>query len=139
MVNNFFFFREYLFFILVMRCYVQNLLIVIRTTLVIGLTGPLPIFNIKACLYWNLFLYAFCIALSSLSAEFHDSTIMELYRHLCPCYLIRKRLHYQFWRITFYLKCDVVSYCCRLDFSYNSNNWGVGLPPKEKNEKNWPL
>ncbi|KAJ9684719.1 hypothetical protein PVL29_016942 [Vitis rotundifolia] len=27
----------------------------------------------------------------------------------------------------------------RLDFSYNSNNWGVGLPPKGKNEKNWPL
>ncbi|XAR52318.1 Limit dextrinase [Bertholletia excelsa] len=27
----------------------------------------------------------------------------------------------------------------RLDFSYNYNNWGVGLPPKEKNEKNWPL
>ncbi|GLT70173.1 hypothetical protein SLA2020_422700 [Shorea laevis] len=27
----------------------------------------------------------------------------------------------------------------RLDFTYNSNNWGVGLPPKEKNEKNWPL
>ncbi|XP_010267259.1 PREDICTED: pullulanase 1, chloroplastic isoform X2 [Nelumbo nucifera] len=27
----------------------------------------------------------------------------------------------------------------RLDFSYNTNNWGVGLPPKEKNEKNWPL
>jgi pullulanase-type alpha-1,6-glucosidase len=27
----------------------------------------------------------------------------------------------------------------RLDFSYNSNNWGVGLPPKDKNEKNWPL
>ncbi|CAM8910611.1 unnamed protein product [Rhodiola kirilowii] len=27
----------------------------------------------------------------------------------------------------------------RLDFSYNHNNWGVGLPPKEKNEKNWPL
>uniref|UniRef100_A0A2P2M5S7 Alpha-1,6-glucosidases pullulanase-type C-terminal domain-containing protein n=2 Tax=Rhizophora mucronata TaxID=61149 RepID=A0A2P2M5S7_RHIMU len=27
----------------------------------------------------------------------------------------------------------------RLDFSYNSNNWGVGLPPEEKNEKNWPL
>ncbi|XP_057798859.1 pullulanase 1, chloroplastic isoform X2 [Salvia miltiorrhiza] len=27
----------------------------------------------------------------------------------------------------------------RLDFSYNSNNWGVGLPPKEKNERNWPL
>lgn len=27
----------------------------------------------------------------------------------------------------------------RLDFSYCSNNWGVGLPPKEKNEKNWPL
>ncbi|GAB4836395.1 Pullulanase 1, chloroplastic [Ancistrocladus abbreviatus] len=27
----------------------------------------------------------------------------------------------------------------RLDFSYNSNNWGVGLPPKEKNEQNWPL
>ncbi|KAL7223244.1 hypothetical protein ACSBR1_024827 [Camellia fascicularis] len=26
-----------------------------------------------------------------------------------------------------------------LDFSYKSNNWGVGLPPKEKNEKNWPL
>ncbi|KAI3472652.1 hypothetical protein Pfo_029171 [Paulownia fortunei] len=27
----------------------------------------------------------------------------------------------------------------RLDFSYSSNNWGVGLPPKEKNERNWPL
>ncbi|XWS66234.1 hypothetical protein CRYUN_Cryun05aG0182100 [Craigia yunnanensis] len=27
----------------------------------------------------------------------------------------------------------------RLDFTYNSNNWGVGLPPKQKNEKNWPL
>lgn len=27
----------------------------------------------------------------------------------------------------------------RLDFTYNSNNWGVGLPPKEKNEKTWPL
>ncbi|XP_031092052.1 pullulanase 1, chloroplastic isoform X1 [Ipomoea triloba] len=27
----------------------------------------------------------------------------------------------------------------RVDFSYNSNNWGVGLPPKEKNERSWPL
>ncbi|GAV67655.1 Alpha-amylase domain-containing protein/CBM_48 domain-containing protein/DUF3372 domain-containing protein, partial [Cephalotus follicularis] len=27
----------------------------------------------------------------------------------------------------------------RLDFTYNSNNWGVGLPPREKNENNWPL
>ncbi|XP_043704534.1 pullulanase 1, chloroplastic isoform X3 [Telopea speciosissima] len=27
----------------------------------------------------------------------------------------------------------------RLDFSYETNNWGVGLPPKGKNEKNWPL
>ncbi|XP_039071914.1 pullulanase 1, chloroplastic [Hibiscus syriacus] len=27
----------------------------------------------------------------------------------------------------------------RLDFMYNSNNWGVGLPPKEKNEHSWPL
>ncbi|XP_010067208.2 pullulanase 1, chloroplastic isoform X1 [Eucalyptus grandis] len=27
----------------------------------------------------------------------------------------------------------------RLDFTYNDGNWGVGLPPKEKNEKNWPL
>ncbi|KAH9326335.1 hypothetical protein KI387_006513, partial [Taxus chinensis] len=27
----------------------------------------------------------------------------------------------------------------RLDFSYESNNWGVGLPPKEKNGHNWPL
>lgn len=27
----------------------------------------------------------------------------------------------------------------RLDFSYNSNNWGVGLPPKGKNEHSWPL
>ncbi|KAJ7975002.1 pullulanase 1, chloroplastic [Quillaja saponaria] len=27
----------------------------------------------------------------------------------------------------------------RLDFTYNSNNWGVGLPPHEKNAKNWPL
>ncbi|XP_068641519.1 pullulanase 1, chloroplastic isoform X2 [Aristolochia californica] len=27
----------------------------------------------------------------------------------------------------------------RLDFSYESNNWGVGLPPREKNELNWSL
>ncbi|XP_056846958.1 pullulanase 1, chloroplastic isoform X2 [Raphanus sativus] len=27
----------------------------------------------------------------------------------------------------------------RLDFSYNSNNWGVGIPPKGKNEHSWPL
>ncbi|GAB2276821.1 Pullulanase 1, chloroplastic [Dionaea muscipula] len=27
----------------------------------------------------------------------------------------------------------------RLDFSYTFNNWGVGLPPKENNEANWPL
>ncbi|CAH2074179.1 unnamed protein product [Thlaspi arvense] len=27
----------------------------------------------------------------------------------------------------------------RLDFSYSSNNWGVGLPPKGKNEHSWPL
>ncbi|GLJ06318.1 hypothetical protein SUGI_0036280 [Cryptomeria japonica] len=27
----------------------------------------------------------------------------------------------------------------RLDFSYESNNWGVGLPPKEKNGYNWPV
>lgn len=27
----------------------------------------------------------------------------------------------------------------RLDFTYNSNNWGVGLPPKQKNENSWPL
>lgn len=27
----------------------------------------------------------------------------------------------------------------RLDFSYSSNNWAVGLPPKEKNERHWPL
>ncbi|KAI3748562.1 hypothetical protein L6452_11718 [Arctium lappa] len=27
----------------------------------------------------------------------------------------------------------------RLDFSYSSNNWGVGLPPKGKNEKSWPI
>ncbi|KAA3453437.1 Pullulanase 1, chloroplastic-like protein [Gossypium australe] len=27
----------------------------------------------------------------------------------------------------------------KLDFSYNSNNWGVGLPPKQKNENSWAL
>ncbi|KAL5994639.1 Pullulanase 1, chloroplastic [Asimina triloba] len=27
----------------------------------------------------------------------------------------------------------------RLDFSYESNNWGIGLPPKQKNEGNWHL
>jgi pullulanase-type alpha-1,6-glucosidase len=27
----------------------------------------------------------------------------------------------------------------RLDFSYESNNWGVGVPPKEANESNWSL
>lgn len=26
-----------------------------------------------------------------------------------------------------------------LDFSYQSNNWGVGLPPKGDNESNWPI
>ncbi|MBA0692401.1 hypothetical protein Goari_009967, partial [Gossypium aridum] len=26
----------------------------------------------------------------------------------------------------------------RLDFTYNSNNWGAGLPPKQKNENSWP-
>ncbi|MFN8509200.1 MAG: pullulanase-type alpha-1,6-glucosidase [Deinococcaceae bacterium] len=26
----------------------------------------------------------------------------------------------------------------RLDFSYQSNNWGVGLPPAEKNQSRWP-
>nr|XP_015876702.2 pullulanase 1, chloroplastic [Ziziphus jujuba var. spinosa] len=27
----------------------------------------------------------------------------------------------------------------RLDLTFSSNNWGVGLPPEEKNGKNWPL
>jgi len=27
----------------------------------------------------------------------------------------------------------------RLDFSYRSNNWGVGLPPAPDNEAHWPL
>ncbi|VAI70925.1 unnamed protein product [Triticum turgidum subsp. durum] len=27
----------------------------------------------------------------------------------------------------------------KLDFTYETNNWGVGLPPSEKNEDNWPL
>ncbi|MCP4420110.1 MAG: DUF3372 domain-containing protein, partial [Chloroflexi bacterium] len=27
----------------------------------------------------------------------------------------------------------------RLDFSYESNNWGAGLPPKEKNGENYPI
>ncbi|XP_062184340.1 pullulanase 1, chloroplastic [Phragmites australis] len=27
----------------------------------------------------------------------------------------------------------------KLDFTYETNNWGVGLPPREKNEENWPL
>jgi pullulanase-type alpha-1,6-glucosidase len=27
----------------------------------------------------------------------------------------------------------------RLDFTYQSNNWGVGLPIAEKNESNWPI
>jgi pullulanase len=27
----------------------------------------------------------------------------------------------------------------RLDFTYESNNWGVGLPPAPDNEGNWPL
>lgn len=27
----------------------------------------------------------------------------------------------------------------RLDFTYNSNNWGVGLPPKDHNESKWPF
>ncbi len=27
----------------------------------------------------------------------------------------------------------------RLDFSYQTNNWGAGLPPKEKNGENWPI
>lgn len=27
----------------------------------------------------------------------------------------------------------------RLDFSYETNNWGVGLPPERENAPNWPL
>jgi len=27
----------------------------------------------------------------------------------------------------------------RLDFSYQTNNWGVGLPVADKNERNWPI
>uniref|UniRef100_A0ACD5V8C5 Uncharacterized protein n=1 Tax=Avena sativa TaxID=4498 RepID=A0ACD5V8C5_AVESA len=27
----------------------------------------------------------------------------------------------------------------KLDFTYETNNWGVGLPPSEKNEDNWPV
>ena len=27
----------------------------------------------------------------------------------------------------------------RLDFTYASNNWGVGLPVADKNEQNWPI
>ncbi|KAL6653132.1 hypothetical protein ACP70R_012057 [Stipagrostis hirtigluma subsp. patula] len=27
----------------------------------------------------------------------------------------------------------------KFDFTYETNNWGVGLPPREKNEENWPL
>jgi pullulanase len=27
----------------------------------------------------------------------------------------------------------------KLDFTYNSNNWGVGLPPAGDNQANWPL
>ncbi|TVU04286.1 hypothetical protein EJB05_47148, partial [Eragrostis curvula] len=27
----------------------------------------------------------------------------------------------------------------KIDFTYETNNWGVGLPPREKNEENWPL
>jgi pullulanase-type alpha-1,6-glucosidase len=27
----------------------------------------------------------------------------------------------------------------KLDFTYQANNWGVGLPPKADNEPNWPL
>ncbi len=27
----------------------------------------------------------------------------------------------------------------RLDFTYESNNWGVGLPPQSSNDANWPL
>lgn len=27
----------------------------------------------------------------------------------------------------------------KLDFTYNSNNWGVGLPPQADNQGNWPI
>ena len=27
----------------------------------------------------------------------------------------------------------------RLDFTYQSNNWGVGLPPAQDNQSNWPI
>ncbi|HEU5099103.1 MAG TPA: pullulanase-type alpha-1,6-glucosidase, partial [Roseiflexaceae bacterium] len=27
----------------------------------------------------------------------------------------------------------------KLDFTYNSNNWGVGLPPASENQTNWPV
>nr|XP_048326944.1 pullulanase 1, chloroplastic-like isoform X2 [Ziziphus jujuba var. spinosa] len=40
------------------------------------------------------------------------------------------------------LDCDSYSsgdWMNGLDFTYNSNYWGVGHPPEEKNGKNWPL
>jgi pullulanase len=27
----------------------------------------------------------------------------------------------------------------KLDFTYQTNNWGIGLPPQNKNEVNWPI
>lgn len=27
----------------------------------------------------------------------------------------------------------------KIDFTYQKNNWGVGLPPQAKNESNWPI
>jgi len=27
----------------------------------------------------------------------------------------------------------------KLDFTYKTNNWGIGLPPQNKNEANWPI
>jgi pullulanase len=27
----------------------------------------------------------------------------------------------------------------KLDFTYQTNNWGIGLPPRESNESTWPI
>lgn len=102
---------------LAMKFCVQSLLIVTRIILEIGLTGL--IFSTIECLYTVIMMF-----LTGLNGD--------------PCH------DYLYFLLIFRMFAFFLSTSCwiknfRIDFSYESNNWGIGLPPREKNEKSWPL
>lgn len=101
----------------VMKCCAQSPLIVILITLGIGLTGLSETHNA-----WFLLSSNVC----TVNAIHFSNTLWWLASLISKCgiYLLMK-------------SCFPVF--IRLDFTYNSNNWGVGLPPKDHNESKWPL